>query len=331
MRKETFMNMLHKAMYMAFAMLTAFTVAACSNDDEGEEQPSFDTPQYESVAAKYTITSDDSPYTSVELTASGNYIIQTRSTASGLTAASNETVATSGKTSMLNNGAWTAAETRNVIYSNILYGTFTQTGDNEYTLEGFGTLVVTEEDGTSYSLKITTTDGTSYTLKGNKAGTMTAGTMTDALCRTWDIAQWRAYTRMNGNTLFDLTANSRNELVEMLIEWFKDNGMDFTEDDFLLGYDDNTAPTQVVFTKSGTYMVVYANDMLAVSTWKWKDANNGVLQYSWNPNTFDDAYLAGEVTVDFSGSNMHVTEGYSETDDGISFEYALVYILEEAK
>lgn len=76
-----------RAMYMAFAVFAAFAMASCSDDDGNNGDDSGDTsgggsdgtemeaPQFESSAAKYTITDAGSPYTSVELTASGNYII----------------------------------------------------------------------------------------------------------------------------------------------------------------------------------------------------------------------------------------------------------------
>lgn len=339
MEKESFTDMIHKVMYMAFALLVAFSTGACSDDEDGDGSSSLETPQYEAEAAKYTISDESSPFISIELTASGNYIIRTRNSASELTAASEAMRASASRITLLGNRTFTDIATRsNVVYSNILYGTFTLTGDNEYALDGFGTLVITENGGTSYSLEVTTTGGTSYTLEGNKAGTQTDGEKTDALCRTWNIAQWRTYVRINGSTVLDLTADSYAELVEMLIEWGEnieweeeDSDYDYSEDYYLMDfYDESAAPTQVVFTKSGTYMVVYANNMLAVSTWQWEDMDSGLLQYSWNPDTFDDDYLGGEVTVEFSGNYMYITEGYSETDEGETYEVALVYTLAEA-
>lgn len=88
-----------RAMYMAFAVFAAFAMASCSDDDGNNGDDSGDTsgggsdgtemeaPRFESSAAKYTITDAGSPYTSVELTASGNYIIFTNGSQAPATAA----------------------------------------------------------------------------------------------------------------------------------------------------------------------------------------------------------------------------------------------------
>lgn len=115
-----------RAMYMAFAVFAAFAMASCSDDDGNNGDDSGDTsgggsdgtemeaPQFESSAAKYTITDAGSPYTSVELTASGNYIIFTNGSQAPATAAA----APATRMSVMSDGAGRPG-TRYIHYSNI--------------------------------------------------------------------------------------------------------------------------------------------------------------------------------------------------------------------
>lgn len=67
-----------KLLAMAVAMMfTATCFTACGSDDDGEGIGNIDlpTPQYEQVSGKYEITQAGSPYESIELGASGNYVV----------------------------------------------------------------------------------------------------------------------------------------------------------------------------------------------------------------------------------------------------------------
>lgn len=71
------------------ALLTVLSVScflSCSGDDE--EVVNMNPPQYESVSGKYEITDSSSPYASIELGASGDYIVIKRG--SGYTVSSLE-------------------------------------------------------------------------------------------------------------------------------------------------------------------------------------------------------------------------------------------------
>lgn len=192
MKREMLKTVMGRAIYMAFAVFAAFAMASCSDDDGnngdggddtsggGSDGTEMEAPRFESSAAKYTITDAGSPYTSVELTASGNYIIFTSGSQAPATAAA----APATRMSVMSDGAG-RPDTRYIHYSNILSGKYTKTGEGEYELEGFGKLVVSGSGDQSYSLDITLSGGHSYSLKGNRAGTPSSGTMTDNLCRTW--------------------------------------------------------------------------------------------------------------------------------------------------
>lgn len=333
-RKNTF-SLLRMGLFMMFALLVVFGITSCSSDDddEGNAPSKFEEPLYKADAAKFTVTDGSSEIKSIELTEAGNFIIRLNNAANYAPKTEKPLARLLKKNIMIS--PYLAAEADKsatraeiVVWSDILYGKYTKTGDNEYTLDGYGTLTVVSEGGSAYSLRIKKTDGVTVDLEANKAGTPESGSMTDNLCRTWNIDGFRYYIRINGKTYFDETSSSIEELTEKLNKWMQEMDPDYTEDDseILFEYE----PKQFVFSKSGTYMVLYTNDMLAVSTWRWGDQSNGILEYSWNPDTFDDSDLSGEAKIEFSNNKLFITEGNSESEDGITFEVASVIILSEA-
>ena len=337
MKKISFNELLCKGKYMVMALVAACALTACSNDDEGDGNnnppttpPTLDTPAYEASAAKYVVTDVNADIHSIELTASGNYIIRLNSVLSA-NSTTPEEVSAAKKPSVMKNPAASAAQTRYTQFSNILYGEYTKTGDNQYSLGDYGTLTVTQDAGGAYALQVERASGQTYNLKANKAGTPQQGSASNALCRTWNISQWRAYMRINGQTMYDFTANSVGELNEMLAQWGQENDEEYTEGDYEVEFDNSNAPEQVVFCKTGTYLVLYANNVLAVSTWRWANTAQNKIQYSWNPDSFDDTNVSGEASISYSNNRLYITEGYKESEDGYTFEQGMVYIMDEAK
>ena len=123
----------------AALMLTAAGFTACSDDNEGGiGNINLPTPQYEQVSGKYEITSAGSPYESIELSASGNYIV-TLSNGGNYYNTPVNGVAKSSRRSLLDSGK-AKGLTRATEYDGVIYGTFTSLGGNEFALEGFGTI-----------------------------------------------------------------------------------------------------------------------------------------------------------------------------------------------
>ena len=71
--------------------------------------------------------------------------------------------------------------------------------------------------------------------------------------------------------------------------------------------------SEVLFSKSGTYMVIYGDETLGVASWKWKDMDDKTLYYSWDGEWYDDC----TVQISFEGSSLVF---YEETDDFGEFE-----------
>ncbi|MDE5571883.1 MAG: hypothetical protein K2I86_07550, partial [Prevotella sp.] len=128
-------------------------------------------------------------------------------------------------------------------------------------------------------------------------------------------------------------ASTLAELAEKVYEWGKKNDPEFEEDEWEWDITIEANPENVIFTKTGTYVVLYSNEQLAVSTWKWADERNGILRYSWNPDSFNDAYLGGDVKIEFKNNRCYLTEGDFEYDeeDNEYYEEGITYIMTEAK
>lgn len=320
--------------FMCVAMCT-LTLSSCSDsDDDGGSD--LDVPAYEAAAAKYVITDNNSPVESVEFTESGNYII----TNNGYSAAYARTKSILTSKSML-----VAKLGKNLVkarknaarestpYSPILYGKYTKTGENTYELEGWGTIIVkTDATGNAYSLEFKPKGGTSYTYTATKENRNLNSSNSNKLCRTWGFEKIRFYVKYNGKTMLDFSAKDFVTLANDLRKWAEKNDEEYdpNEWDLLLEEYKEIEPRQVVFTKTGTYMVYYKNNQLAVSTWRWYNNAENVLQYSWS-NDFNDEDVCGLMDVKFNGSQLVMTEKEVYSDDGETEEEGMEYYMKEVK
>lgn len=301
-----------------------FMLTSCGSDDDGNGIPALPTPEYESSSAKYEMSAG-SPYRSIEFTSSGNYVIIANSAsdysyAPAAAVAEKQTAASKTVAS----GMFRKKEADRVsraYFNGIYYGTYTKTGDNQYNLQGFGTITVNTGGDNAYSLTVTTSSG-SQTLAATKAVADKDSDRTNALCRTWNIDKINLKVWINGSKKYDRTvpANKINDLLE---EWGDD------------GWEEDEIPRQVIFTKSGTYMVLYglndySNNSLDISSWRWENESKGIIRYSWDIGDFDDDD-SGLITTSFSGKNMTIWEEYSEEEDGDNYREKITWYFSEAK
>ena len=305
---------------MFFAVISlGLSVTSCSNDEDEGGTGSLDTPKYEQDAAKYVI--DGGIYSSIEFTASGNYIIVTDGYNSYRSESMARETPAASKQAIFNGKHFSTRA-----YSPILYGTYIKTGENEYLLEGFGKIkVVQDGSGNAYSLEVTPTGGSTETLSATKQNADLNSDLSNRLCRTWKISKMRMLVKVEGQIMMDVSGSNYEELSESIKRWAINNGADPEDiEDFIIS-EDGEWPEQVVFTKSGTYMVYYSSAELAISTWAWENEKNGILMYSWT-NDFEPGWYS-TVKVDFSGSQCVITESYGE--DGMVID--MIYYLTEVK
>lgn len=282
--------------YMTAAMLAAMTTVgftACSSDDD---DISLETPQYESSAAKYEITSSDSPYSSIELTSSGNYIITEADYASASYATRSASEMVKSHSIFKNETPRSRSE-----FGGYKYGTYTKTGDNQYNLSGFGTITIEQKDGNNYDLDIELSDGQTMTLGANRENMYSSSKMTDYLCRTWEITKWVDKEWENGKLITDETSVPGQE-----------------QDD----------PLEAVFTKAGSYVVTYKDGTLDISTWKWDNEDKGILRYSWNLDNINDPEESGTVTVTFNGNTCEVYEEETYEEGDVTYKSTCITYLE---
>ena len=130
----------------------------------------------------------------------------------------------------------------------------------------------------------------------------------------------------------DISANSMEELVVKIEAWMKANDPEYEPGDAGdIETLKETSPQQLVFTKTGTYMVYYKNSQLAVSTWRWCNAQETQIEYSWDNNFDSDNGLNGKVDVAFSSNKLLMTEKETETEDGETLETGLIFTMSEVK
>ncbi|MCM1504535.1 MAG: hypothetical protein NC127_05010 [Muribaculum sp.] len=313
-------------------ILLGFAMTSCGDDKDDDVQ--IDAPKYEAESAKYVVTDQNSQIKSVEFTASGNYIITTNRYFSA--PAKNVVINTHNTFfSKVNN---TFAMSRAIDSDGVICGTYTINADGVYVLDGFGTITVTP-DGSSFVLTVKTNDGTVLDLNTYKGNSITDSSMTNKVCRTWNADSNRILIKINGRTIFDKTApqsQSRqlvNSLVETLMKFADDEDIDDDEVDMDDLVELLTIVKQVIFSKSGTYMVIYQDNTLAISTWKWQNESKGIASYSWDYDDPDDDWYSGLVHVQFDGAKLLITESLADIEDEEDYDitFDMTYIFTEAK
>lgn len=329
-----------KFFYAMLALVVAVSFASCSDDDDDEktnQATNIETPAYESVSALYQITSENSNIKSIELTESGEYIIITNSSS---TAAKRASLQKKNKKWFIGK----ALPKTRASEDNIIYGKYTKISDTEFNLEGWGTITITGSADNAVSIVVTPTNGEAYTLTAARKTQNASSTLTTQLCRTWDMASWRFTITLENRNVFDKEyamndlGNLYNDLKSALGSYFDEEDEEEDLEDFNEMLEE--LPTQVIFTKAGTYMVIYKDNTTAIATWAWQDESAGLLRYSWDYDSMDDEAEAGTVTVGFRGNQLQIVEADDdddvdeydgEDDDEEDMHVTTTYYLNEAK
>lgn len=310
--------------------MTVFT--SCSSDSDGGTN--LTDAKYESTAAKYEIQGSNSPYSSIELTASGDYIIIRSGAAASRPFALNDMFVSKFI-------ARPAEDTR--ASSSVIHGKYTKISDTEYQLEGFGTIVITGSTDNAASLEITETGKSSYTLTAAVATQAPASDMTKNLCRTWSFASYRLEMNVpNMGKVFDGEYTFNNEGTERLNQdlynMYRSYDASFTmsyeqykSSRYYIKPDISDMPENIIFTKTGTYMVLYANETLAVSTWTWDDESKGILRYSWDYGDMNNKNRSGNVQVSFRGNQLVFRETYVDKQYNSQSTIDFSYYMNEVK
>lgn len=271
--------------------MLAFTLLLISCSKDEADSSNLDTPKYESVSAKYEILSSQSPYKSIELGASGDYIVITSDYYSAMSRASSLS-----KIGVFGN--WGMSQSRATNYDGIIYGTYKQLDNGDFDLKGFGVIkVVYGENNEVEALSITPDKGIEMQFDVEKVEVMDDDDITNSLCRTWMFEKFRVVAYVSGKKVLD-------EFVD---------GADLEYFDIEI--------SEVLFSKSGTYMVVYGDKSLGVASWKWKNMDERILSYSWDGEWYE-SYTA---QISFEGNSLILYEERDDLGELMDFDKIEVY------
>lgn len=298
--------------------------SSCSSDDDNEtsEPINLETPAYKSVSAKYNVTSGGDGISSIELTESGEYIV----IFDNASYAPKQNKTTKNMSMGILNG--NKISTRAFIGN--IHGKFTKKSDNEFILDGFGTIVITGSADNAISIKVTTEDGEELNLNAEKATILADTEMTKALCRTWNINTIKMVATFNGKSFYDSGArptsdynaiyrelNTAMQKLSESINGEEDNETYFTEPGFI--------PEDIIFTKAGTYLVTTESDQLSIYNWAWQNESKGELRYTFKNGMFDE-YISNTANVKFSGNTLTINEiNLNESEGGMSLQVSSEY------
>lgn len=306
-----------------FSLLTLFvsatmclSLSSCGDDDDeggGSVTTSgnLETPNYANESARYDVTSSNTDILSIELTESGDYIvIKTNS------------YNTYSKSSVTNKslGAFlsknTSLKSRASSSSNIITGKYTKTSDTEYMLTGWGKIAITGSTNDALSITVTPNNGSTYTVPVAKHTQNPSSSLTSQICRTWNASTFKVSGK-------EYDIREFNSIISQLIRESYNISTDFN-----LNLDDET-PKQVIFTKSGTYMVKWTDGELGISTWTWENENRGILRYSWDYYDMYSKNESGYANVSFRGNQLEVTENLEFAEEAPSWQ--LTWYFNEAE
>ena len=324
--KKYFLQMSKMLSLAAFVMIGLMTVVACGSDDDdngGGKWQAFgnfsdadvDAPEYADVAAFYDITSPNSDIKSLELTESGRYIITLKDYA---TARASKDIQIKSRFLCM----FRKAMTRNTTYGNIIEGKYTKKGDGTFELEGYGTVTITGSSDNALSIEITAKDGTKRpTLTAQRKNQLPESEATAKICRTWNLSSMRFIVEIDDKLVYD-GEYKINELYKFGADMYnaekKYYGYNSSVNDeqyIIQGYEssmrmlmDKLMGSTITFAKTGTYLVTYNNNTLAIATWSWVDEKKGFVRYSRNYEDMNDKDEAGTALLGFRGSQLAIQE-----------------------
>lgn len=321
---------------MATMLLAMAALVSCSDDDDNDGGNAA-TPQYESIAAKYDITTANSPYESVEFTASGNYIIIQNGSRR---AKQNATRAVAPKSKLSRNPfvALSAPRTRASYNQVILTGTYTY-ADGVYKLDNNTTVSVTVgEDGSYYNVVFTSGDGTTSTFEADKSVTqITNSAKSNLLCRTWNLTNVSYVKKHNGKTVFTWSGSDYKDFDSKWAAFLKQNYPSVYEreygDDYVYDDDDDNFIDQMIFTKSGTFLRTWTDKdgtkEYDYNYWRWQNESAGILLWAEPEDvktesdwTSTDEDIWEQLTVAFSGNNLVMAAHGYETEAEFLDDYS---------
>lgn len=298
--------MMKKLLLLLMVASATFAFVSCSKDDEDDspaestetyEALGFDAPKFDKESALYLITSAGSGIYSIELTPTGEYIVMDEEDGAKASPMLSPRRSNMYKSTHQTRNSWA---TRSSSDGYVSYGKYTKTGDGQYKLEGYGTIAVKGGEGNAVSLTITLLNGNKINVGAMKRNQYSSTPVTNAICRKWKLGKCVLHKKTGDVTYSSIEDMDRHEETN------------FSEDEV------EWEPVEILFTKSGSYIVFFTNQTLDVSTWAWTNESTGEARYSWD---WDNLYSgeSGVILFEFEGKKLLITEAATEYSDAITY------------
>jgi len=297
---------------LALACILPF-FSACQKDKEGDTKaPEVKTLKLQDKAINLTFKDKAAPFTDVVLTETGKAIISKAP-------------------------AQEAPSTRALVYvPDYIYGTYEveETGTVYTIYDEKGKIVchlqlIKGDDGlitsTTLYFNSNVTEGVTYQVTVN--GKVSDSNLTQDLCRDWTIR----YTHITLDGAVKATkvfeapdASSFNAFLDYAKEKAPQLKADLPAD---------MSITDIMFTQSGSFIILFKNGKIFVGNWNWKNEKAGELGYSWDGGEKIYNYESGKATFTVETykkvSYYTLTLSASVTDGGKTYDIAIAFNLEE--
>lgn len=273
--KKNELKMSKKLKSLTKLFLSLFLVSAfvaCDNDDDNNNDDN-DTLK-NTISAKWEIADSNSPYASFEFNTDGNYIVVENDMENVLKTKSNQ----KSENSVFKSGkisSMRSSKSESNLFP-IHFGTYKIEG-NTIILSGFGLIEVTSitSEEFTFSFTLESTGEKNSFVAGKSEEPISSSSRTDMLCRTWVLEK-------------------------------------ITEDGKIIEDEDDMIGSIVLFSKAGTYLVLYGGEggEAGLSEWKWANSQETKLYYSWS--NWEEDWSENIVTITDLKSTSLAIEEYGE-------------------
>lgn len=253
--------------------------ASCGGNEDDEEdlwKGELENPKYESDAVLFNVTDDDSDIASIELTASGDYIVIPceydapapimPSMAPALRKTAPKSIFRKSTTSR---AGWEFG----------VFGEYKKLKEGVYELLGYGTLTIVNDSRINLALN----NGNELNLNVTREKEMDSDSLNDRMCRSWYVTgvKCRVYDRKDN--LIDEYDLSDREIKEEYVEY-------------------------VVMSKAHTYLSVdWDGEIESYGKWNWVNKDLQIFRYV---DAEDGNEEYGDVKVTFNGDRCNFYASY---------------------
>jgi len=281
--------------------------ASCHQDDNNSaDTPEVKTLELQDKAITLTFDQADSPYQEVVLTETGKAII---------------TVAARANT----------PATR-ALLPEYIYGTYTVKGDIYTIYDENGMFVchlqTIANDDSIATVKLyfnsSVSEGVTYAVEA--IGKVSDSNLTQDLCRDWTIRY--THITLDGDAKASKVFEAPDAAsFNAIFEYAK------TKANINETLPEDMAITDIIFTQSGTFVILFKNGKIFVGNWNWKNEKTGELGYSWDGGEKIYTYESGKATFTVETykkvSYYTLTLSASIADGGKTYNLSVAFNLEE--